>query len=211
MSSSYELDLIVLVADKSQSETIEALLSRRHHSLGISQSLSYKVLIHPRRDPGCFLASVPVLQPFVEIARYALVVFDLEGSGQEGRSRNEVQDDLADRLSQEGWRNRVSVLAIDPELEVWVWSDSPHVSSVLGWEGQDPDLRTWLFANNLWLENQVKPRRPKECMEKALRKVGVRYSSALFRQLAESVSLEKCQDSSFQELKAILVGWFGMG
>ncbi|MEN8217380.1 MAG: hypothetical protein ABFS56_13640 [Pseudomonadota bacterium] len=26
------------------------------------------------------------------------------------------------------------------ELEIWVWSDSPHVAEILGWKNKQPDL-----------------------------------------------------------------------
>lgn len=207
MSNGLPLDLIALVPDKDQRETLDGLLTTRIGSLGI-RKISFKILVHPRRDPGCYIEAQDILQPLVNKASYALVVFDHEGSGQEGRSANEIADDLLDRLSRSGWQNRAQVLVIEPELEIWVWSDSPQVDAALGWSGRSENLRGWLSIRGVWPDNSPKPPRPKECLLEALREVRVRRSSAIYRQLAEKVGLERCQDPAFNELKDILRSWF---
>jgi hypothetical protein len=111
-------------------------------------------------------------------------------------------------LFRSGWQNRVHVQVIEPELEVWVWSDSPQVDVSLGWGRHSTNLRTWLSNKGFWPNENRKPPRPKECLLEALREVRVRRSAAIYRQLAESVSLERCQDPTFNELKEILKSWF---
>lgn len=54
----------------------------------------------------------------------------------------------------------------------------------------------------------IKPVRPKEAMEDALRSVRLPRSSALYRQLAQQVSLSRCTDESFLKLRKILQTWF---
>jgi len=51
-----------------------------------------------------------------------------------------------------------------------VWSDSPHVDSVLGWQGIMPDLKTWLTSKGFLNDSLCKPKHPKKAMEEALRK-----------------------------------------
>jgi hypothetical protein len=106
---------------------------------------------------------------------------------------------------------------IDPELEVWVWSNSPRVADVLGWQGRSRELNEWLRTTTIRIgkqereylkEGETKPVRPKEAMEAALREVRKPRSSANFRQMAEKVSLEKCQDPAFRRLKSTLQQWF---
>ena len=48
------------------------------------------------------------------------------------------------RLQDNGWRDRCAVITLVPELEAWVWSDSPMVDVVLGWHNQTHALKEWL-------------------------------------------------------------------
>jgi hypothetical protein len=137
-----------------------------------------------------------------------LVVLDHEGSGQENLAPDEVATNLRDRLGRMGWDDRAEAVVIVPELEAWVWSESPVVDEVMGWRGSQPTLREWLRLSALLGPAEVKPRRPKEAMEAALRAKRVQRSSALYRTLAEKVSLGRCEDPSFLRLKEILLRWF---
>lgn len=97
---------------------------------------------------------------------------------------------------------------IDPELETWVWSESPHVDAALGWSGRSPDLRSWLTERG-WLDSgNPKPRRPKEAVEKALWAIRKARSSAIYAQLARKVTVSGCVDPAFSKLKATLQTWF---
>ena len=99
---------------------------------------------------------------------------------------------------------------LDPELEAWVWSDSPHVDDVAGWKNRRPSLRRWLISQDYLQEGATKPG-PKEALEAALRTVRKPRSASLYRQLAEKVSLRRCNDPSFLELKTVLTAWFPAG
>lgn len=204
----HPLDLVVLVADLDQHEALSALLSSRTQSLGI-RPLTYQILKHPHRDPGCFHGAAAALQPYERRAAHALVVLDREGSGQENRTRGDIEADLERRLAAAGWADRARVVVIEPEVEAWVWSDSPQVDEVLGWDDRQPTLRDWLAQNRLWPSGQAKPGAPKDALRRALREVDVRPSGALFRQLGERVGLDRCQDASLARLREILVEWFG--
>jgi phage antirepressor YoqD-like protein len=100
------------------------------------------------------------------------------------------------------------VILLDPELEIWVWSDSPEVDGQLGWAQRQPDLRTWLRQKGLLLSDQAKPERPKEAMKAALREVKEPWSSSIHQHLAERVSLRRCTDPGFTKLKDTLRRWF---
>jgi hypothetical protein len=207
MNAAGNLDLIMLVPGMDERECFDALLSSRRPSLGI-RAVRYKILVHTRRDSGCFHEAPAVLQPFLNRANYCLVVLDHEGSGQEKRPASDVAADLKKRLEDSGWKDRAEVLVLEPELESWVWSDSPHVDEVLGWAGHQPDLRQWLKQRGLWTQGAPKPNRPKECLEAALRQVRVIRSSAIYRELAERVGLERCKDRAFHAFKRIVQAWF---
>ncbi len=201
------IDLVALTPDKDYREALAGLLENRRQSLGI-RSIHAELLVHPRRDPGCFHEAPSVLQTYQRRASRALVLFDHEGCGQEPRSTDELETDLEQRLASSGWSDRANVIIVEPELENWVWSDSPHVEAVLGWSGRVPDLRRWLLQNSYWPARQEKPPRPKETLEKALRMAGIRRSSSIFRQLAELVGLDRCKDRKFNRLRELLAHWF---
>lgn len=210
MTGAGELDLIILVPGKDERETFDTLLSVRGNSLGIGK-IRYNILVHPRRDPGCFHEAADVLQPYIKRAQRALVVFDHEGSGQESRPAGEVARDVKERMAVSGWEGRVAVLLLRPELETWVWSDSPEVDRIAGWQNRKPPLRRWLRDSGLWPEGHAKPPRPKECFQEALRQAKMRRSSAIYRELAAYVSLERCSDDAFLEFKRLIRSWFGAG
>lgn len=206
MRETFSLDLVCLVADKDIQHALLGMFSRPQ-ALGIRQ-VRYEIFVHPQRDPGCRTRAPDFLQIYLHQAAYALVLFDREGCGRDAEAREEIETALEFRLSQAGWEQRVAVIAIDPELESWVWSDSPHVSTLLGWAGRTPDLPAWLRQEKYLEGNSLKPARPKEAVEEVLRTVRQPRSSVLYRKLAEKVSLERCTDASFAKLRTVLRRWF---
>lgn len=112
-----------------------------------------------------------------------------------------------EKLFGAGWQGRCEVVVIAPELEAWVWSASPSVAQVMGWESTHK-LRRWLQEQSLWPEQSAKPPGPKKAYETALRQVKKARSAQIFAQLAEKVSYKGCQDASFNLLLATLRGWF---
>lgn len=206
MMSQGQKDLVILAADKDFEFTLKGILTRCH-SLGIRQP-SCDLYVHPHHDPGCFKTGHDFLRPFVNRYTHALVLFDKEGCGQEQMTRDGLEREVEGRLNQSGWGDRASVIVPDPELEIWVWSDSPHVATILGWAGRHPDLMTWLISKRMFDPQRPKPDRPKEAMELVLREVRKSRSSAIFLQLAGSVSLDRCVDPAFLKLKEKLKLWF---
>ncbi|MBI2875671.1 MAG: hypothetical protein HYY20_02180 [Candidatus Tectomicrobia bacterium] len=199
-------DLVILVADKNMEFTIKGLLSRPK-ALGV-RFLANDLFVHPEQDTGCLLRSHDFLRSFINRYAHALVMLDREGCGREGSSREVLEREVEDRLSRSGWGNRAVAIVLDPELEIWVWSDSPHVDSVLGWEGKQPDLKTWLRSQGFWDAQRTKPDRPKEAVEEALRLARKARSSSNYFQLAQRVGFGRCTDPAFLKLKAALQDWF---
>lgn len=197
-------DLIVLVADGTMREAVRTILSR-HRALGIHQ-IDYLVVPHPEHDPGVFLRSQDFLRPFSSGYRHAMAMFDREGCGRE-ESAEDLASEVEKRLSVV-WGEECAAIVLDPELERWLWSDSPEVDQVLGWQGQEPALRTWLVESGYLLQGEWKPDRPKEAVERALKLVRKPRSAALYRRLAESVSLRRCTDPSFSGFRSVLQRWF---
>lgn len=205
-NSVFAHDLVVLVADKNMEFAVKGILTRVE-ALGIRE-VTATFHVHPENDPGCLLRGHLFLKLFVHQAAHALVLLDREGSGQDSNTREILESGIEGRLSTSGWDDRAAAIVIDPELERWAWSDSPHVDSVLGWDGRNPCLRSWLKEKAFLKEGQIKPIRPKEALEQALRSVKKPRSSSLYQQIAQKVSLQRCVDPSFIKLKTILQGWF---
>jgi hypothetical protein len=201
-----EKDLIVLVADPNMEAAVKGVL-RQHQKLGI-RSIATDVRRHPRHDPRCRTKGVNFLSAFTEQYAHAILMFDYEGCGVEADTASELESKLTAALGESGWGDRAATVILVPELEIWVWSDSPRVDEALGWKGRDPKLREWLMAQNYLVAGQAKPIRPKEAMEAALKIVRKPRSSAIFAELASQVGFERCVDQSFVQLKTTLRNWF---
>jgi len=196
-------DLVVLVADKNAEAAVKTLIEKRHESLGISQ-VQADVFIHPRRDPGVFHEAHIFLRPFRDEYSYALVMFDHEGCGQENKPAQQVEQEVKQRLEQSGWQWQCEVIALEPELEAWVWSSSHHVPKVLGLTPEQLQQILQRFPKT----HLGKPQRPKEAMEECLRQAKIPRSSSIYAKLAQTVGLKNCVDPTFVKFRQTLQKWF---
>lgn len=203
--------LVVLVADLDMENMVRALLGRADsfEIKEVSASRDYDIHRHQGRDPGCRIGAADFLRSFAESYEHALVLFDLEGCGDEKRPIDEVEGEVERQLSRSGWGNRARVIAIAPELESWVWSPSPHVAEAINWKGRDPRIADWLFDNGWTSRVGEKPSRPKEALEAALRTVGRPHSSSIYYAIGSKASFTRCTDRSFLRFKDTLKSWFG--
>lgn len=199
-------DLLVVVADADMRETVLGLLPRTH-AFGI-RKIAFDVVPHPNHDGGCRVTGMEFLRPFSEEYRYALMIFDREGCGNESSSAVELENSLEMMLQKTGWGTRAIVIVIEPELESWVWSTSQEVDRILGWPDTGLSLREWLNENGWTTTVGEKPNRPKEAMLAVLKALKKGKSPARFRQLAERVSFKECTTRSFRKLATTLQGWF---
>ncbi len=209
MSGVPKQDLLVLVADRNMEAAVSGVLSRRQ-SLGIRPIVA-DIQRHPEKDSGCRVAGVEFLSAFINQYERAVLMFDHEGCGQETLSPEDLEAELEQALAVAGWDNRAATVVLTPELDIWVWSDSPHVANVLGWAGREPGLRSWLSERGFLPDAEAKPPRPKEALEAALRQVRKPRSSAIYQSLAEKVSLSRCTDRAFLKFRAVLQTWFQEG
>ena len=199
-------DLVVLVPDN-KIEAVVRAICLRGKSFGFMEP-AFTVRRHPGHDAGCFRNGHLALQPLANQFAHAIVIFDKEGCGKERLTREDLEAEVEGRLSVSGRRDRAKAIVIDPELEAWVWSDSPQVAQALGWRSDNKALRNWLVEQGWSQPGQVKPRRPKETYEATLRRAGIPQSIAIYRQLAETVSVARCTDPAFLKLKTVLQEWF---
>lgn len=199
------IDLVCLVACKNIEAVIGAAL-QRHESLGVRQ-LTHKITPHPQRDSACFHRPEPLLQPFLNEARHALVVLDRAWEGAKSAAATDMENDLDSRLAKlkRGWGKAI---VIDPEVEAWLFRRSPRLEEKLGWHRRTPGLTEELAKRGLWPEDAAKPADPKAAIEWALRQVWKPRSSAIYREIAAVLGMKDCVDPSFTRFRATLQSWF---
>ena len=199
-------DLVCVVADKQIKATIEGLL-QRPRALGI-RDIDAAVLLHPNHDPGCYDRPTDILQGYRNAAEHALIILDHAWEGVPADSGPDLEALIDKKLREANMAGWAVPLVIEPELEAWVFSTSPHVADVLGWRGERSTFRRTLEEQNLWNAEHLKPADPKAALEYVLGKTGKSRSSSLFRKLASRVNTAGCQDRAFLRLRELLQGWF---
>ncbi len=198
-------DLVVLTADKDALLGIKTLLSR-FDVLGI-RPITFDCFAHSKHDAGVFIGAHTFLRPFSQYFDHALAVFDLEGCGQEARGRDAVEARVHENLVANGWENRCAAVALNPELESWIWDRSLYVSRILKWD--KAQLKNWLLQEQfLPSADSVKPVRPKEAFRGAMRAARQPLSSSLFQDLAQFSKIAGCSDPSFLKFVSTLHSWF---
>lgn len=185
---------------------VEAVLSRSS-ALAIREiSGSFKIIVHPNRDPGTFLTAQHELTSQTDQFNFALVMCDHHGSGS-NLSREKMERDMEARLAASGWAGRSAAVVIEPELEAWVWQKSLHVATGLRWKGDFSDLYQWLTAEGYQMDG-AKPLKPKAALDAALRRARTPKSASVFEQIASKASLRHCTDPAFVKLRRTLQSWF---
>jgi hypothetical protein len=202
-------DLIVVTADGQQKRTISTLLIERWQALGIRQ-LGIDAdsdIFSLQNDPKTYHEAGLFLATFARQYNRALVFIDAEWEGSPPTA-DEIERKIQADLDRNGWKDRSAVIVLDPELEIWVWSQSPHVPNLLStdWE----TIRSLGRQRGYWQEGAIKPSEPKTLLEAVLRQTKKRRSSALFAQLATKVGLKSCQEKSFCRFRDVLQRWFSV-
>ena len=199
-------DLVCVVADKQIGATLEELLLRRH-ALGI-RPVEVEILLHPNHDSGCYSRPRELLDGYRQAAEHALIVLDHAWEGVPAKSGAALEVLIDKKLEEAGMAGWAVPVVIEPELEAWVFSTSPHVPDVLGWKGSWSAFREALEQRNLWSAADAKPADPKAAIEYILGRTGKSRSASLFRRLARKVNTAGCQDRAFLRLKELLQAWF---
>lgn len=209
---------VILVADSNMAAAFKGYFSRAqwHLSLGCApfdfdSSVGGDLIVDEGgNDPGVYTKGHELLRPYQSSHDRALVVLDTEWDGSPGKAA--IERHITAKLVASGWAaDAVKVIAIEPELENWLWQDNnPNVAQVLKYEGQ-PNLRQWLEQNHWWPQGAAKPPRPKEAAEWVLRQTKQPRSSSIYQKLAERIAIKGCTDPAFLDMHAQLRAWFPNG
>jgi len=102
---------------------------------------------------------------------------------------------IEDSLSKH-WVDRAAAVVIDPELENWLWTDSPHVAKEIGWPDGMAALREWPLNEGFLAQGRSKPNAQRLHWK---RRCGSLRSAdqAPLSDLASKVSLRQCIDPAF--------------
>ena len=199
------LDLIVLVADKDMEYALRGVLGRPA-SLAI-RPIKFDFLSHANHDPGVRKTGAQSLALRRQTSTHALMVLDFEGSGSD-LSAAHLRRELDAKL-ESTWGADARTVVIEPELEAWVWGAENAVKEVFEW-GEPIGIRDWLRGRGFTFNEQGKPQRPKNALEELTYSLRRPRSSALFKELAEQLSLKRCEDAAFRHLCNVLTTWFGV-
>lgn len=202
-------DCVFLVADSQIEAMLKGFLQRDkfHLSLGCGEfefDATKDLVVDPNRDPGVYSRGFQVLAGFASTHRCAVTILDADWDGSPGADaiRKKIGQDLRER-----WKEYIVVVLV-PEIEAWIWQENPHVVTALG-ATDYITLRSELQSNGLWSANELKPHRPKEAVEFALKRARIPRSAALYKQVASKVSVKACIDPAFGSLVKCFNEWFG--
>ncbi len=204
--------LLFLVADKNMEYALRGFFERNgwHRSVPCTRfefdpGRDVRVATG-HNDPGLYARADALLRPFHGSYERVVVMIDAHWQGTPGPAA--IRKEIERHLRNAGWKEADSLaLVLDPEVDVWLWSDSPHAAKALGWRSPSA-LRSALEAEGWLGTGDAKPKRPKEAAEWALRQRGKPRSSAIYRSITATVSIERCQDPALHTLRATLRRWF---
>lgn len=204
-------DCIFLVADKQMESVFKGFLKERnncHLSLGTRPFTCEIKADRAGNDPGLYTRSHELLRPYYRTHQHAVVVLDQDWKAAPEASiiRTKIKNDLIGN----GWgRDNVEVIVIDPELEIWLWQDSPHIANIFQFNYHPYlSLKSWLEDKGMWSSTQLKPAHPKKAFELLCIEARIPHSSAIYSKIVQRVSVNGCTDRAFCLLLETLQRWF---
>jgi hypothetical protein len=105
-------DILFLVADGNMERLFEGLLPRIP-TVSNTAPFSFDILVNPTHDAGNLNDSHEYLRPFIRQYKYAIVVFDHEGCGEESIPAEIIEEKVSKELDRNGWEGRNKVVVIE--------------------------------------------------------------------------------------------------
>src|SRR5207248_1007493 len=141
-----------LFADGQMEQTFKGFLEREsfHLSLGTRPFTYDNIVDRQNNDPGVYKRGHELLHRFYGECHHAIAVLDNEWEGSPGPEI--IQRHMKENLARKGWRKEdVEIIVIVPELEIWLWQDSPHVAAAFRFDHPlQPSLKKWLEVRGHW-------------------------------------------------------------
>jgi hypothetical protein len=197
MASAGMRDIMFLLADGGMEQVLRGFLSRDqfHRSLGgFELDPALDVVVPPTKDPGVYGTAHELLRPYERTHQRAIVIVDADWKGTPGAPamREHISQCMTAR-----WQD-FGVIVIDPELEAWIMSETPHLASIFRCPQNYLQI---LQQADWWPSGPPKPPRPKEALEHLKRHYELRVVNADFGKLAAVTSVRQCQDPAFNQLR----------
>ena len=195
-------DLLALLPDSHMRAVFDVVLSRPR-DLGI-QPITYDVHVHPHRDSGVRCQGAAFVRARARDYRRFVLAFDREHYGTKDPPLAEaLSKAVGEQFAHMDLADRAVALVLDPELEVWAWSDLADVARPMGWSSPNA-LKQWLVTNDI----EWPPSDPKRAFHAALRERGLNRSAAVYSELTAAARLDRCTDPAFAVLVHALREWF---
>ncbi|MGP4097182.1 methylation-associated defense system protein MAD4 [Nonomuraea sp. KM90] len=205
-SPQLQRDIVFLVADGGMEQMLRGFFGRDqfHRSLACGAfdfDPSQDIVVAPTKDPGVYSTAHELLRPYEASHHRAVVMLDAAWDGSPGSPA--IYDQVKLKLT--GVWDEFAVVVIDPELEAWIWQDSPHLAEVFKCPA---DFRAILAKSGHWPATMKKPPDPKAALDHLRRRYKLKIFNADFRKLAARISVRHCEDAAFNHLCNYLRAWF---
>lgn len=206
---------VILVADNMMVGAIKGFFSNAHWHLKLGCSpFDFDpgvdlICDSLGNDQGVYTRAHQLLRPYIASHNKAIVILDCDWNGEYRKRRADITAHIAGNLEVNGWdKGRNQVIAIDPELENWLWQgNNPNVAHALGYKGDRP-LRELLKNQGFWPDGAAKPTDPKAAAMWLQRQTKKPLSSSVYERLCAKVGLSGCVDPAFLDLRHTLLEWF---
>lgn len=205
MNAAAKRDIVFLTPDQGIKQVLKGFLSRAPHlRLGCGEfsiDSDEEILVEPTRDPGVYGKAHELLRPYVDSHHRAVVILDEAWDG--SPHADAIRQHIAERMA-EVWKE-FAVVVIVPELEAWLMNENEHLTRIFRCPRNYRDI---LADAGFWPAGSAKPPRPKEALEYLCKRHGARAANAEYGKLAEVMSVRRCQDPAFLQLRDKLCEWF---
>jgi hypothetical protein len=205
LNATAKREIVFLVPDQGIKQVLKGFLSREPQlRLGCGEfaiDSDKEIIVEVTRDPGVYGKAHELLKPFVDSHGRAVVILDEDWVGSPGA--DVIRRHIGERMA-EVWKE-FAIIVIVPELEAWLMNENEHLARIF----RCPKNYREILANaDFWPVGSAKPPRPKEALEYLRKRHKARATNAEFGKLAEAMSVRRCQDPAFLQLRDKLREWF---